>query len=59
MNAEISMFVIRFEAIIYLLLYNLHDRTFLPKRLYQPKLLTNFFFFFFFSSLAEYFDQFL
>ena len=28
MNAEISVFVIGHEAIIYLLLYNLHDCTF-------------------------------
>ena len=28
MNAEISLFVICVEAIIYLLLYNLHDCTF-------------------------------
>ena len=28
MNAKISIFVICVEAIIYLLLYNLHDRTF-------------------------------
>ena len=28
MNAEISVFVICVEAIIYLLLYNLHDCTF-------------------------------
>ena len=28
MNAEISVFVIRVESIIYLLLYNLHDGTF-------------------------------
>ena len=28
MNVEISVFVICIEAIIYLLLYNLHDRTF-------------------------------
>ena len=28
MNAKISVFVIRVEAIIYLLLYNLHDCTF-------------------------------
>ena len=28
MNAKISVFVIYVEAIIYLLLYNLHDRTF-------------------------------
>ena len=30
MNAKISGFVICFEAIIYLLLYNLHDCTFNP-----------------------------
>ena len=28
MNAKISVFVIGVEAIIYLLLYNFHDRTF-------------------------------
>ena len=28
MNAEISVFTICVDAIIYLLLYNLHDRTF-------------------------------
>ena len=28
MNAKISVFVIRVEAIIYLLLHNLHDCTF-------------------------------
>ena len=28
MNAKISLFVISVEVIIYLLLYNLHDRTF-------------------------------
>ena len=28
MNAKVSVFVICFEAIIYLLLYNLHDCTF-------------------------------
>ena len=28
MNAKISVFVIYVEAIIYLLLYNVHDRTF-------------------------------
>ena len=27
MNAKISVFVVCVEAIIYLLLYNLHDRT--------------------------------
>ena len=32
MNAKISVFVICVEAIIYLLLYNFHDRTFNEKR---------------------------
>ena len=31
MNAKISVFVICFEAIIYLLLYNLHDCAFTEK----------------------------
>ena len=33
MNAKISVFVICVEAIIYLLLYNLHDCTFKIKRI--------------------------
>ena len=35
MNAQISVFVIHVEAIIYLLLYNLHDCTFNKKTLME------------------------
>ena len=39
MNAKISVFVICVQAIIYLLLYNLHDCTFKVKNRIAPTLL--------------------
>ena len=41
MNKKISVFVICVKAIIYLLLYNLHDCTFKGRILDIPRLLRN------------------